>query len=337
MTINTEYERIEKESGREIISADNLAQLESARIKYLGRKGALNSLFKLMGELDPEKRPGWGNRINDLKKRLESALAQKKAELSTETVDSVSDPTLPVDALRNPGRNPVAAVLEEVSAIFVSMGFGIAYGPEIESDYNNFTALNFPDEHPARAMHDTFYLKKDGLLLRTHTSPVQVRIMKNHKPPHKFIAPGKCYRRDTIDASHLPVFHQIEGLMVEKGVTFAHLKGILDEFARRFFKIEVTTRFRPSFFPFTEPSAEMDISCTICSGSGCPSCSGKGWLEILGAGMVDPEVFTHCGVDPDKWQGFAFGMGAERMAMLKYGINDMRLFFQNDRRFLEQF
>jgi phenylalanyl-tRNA synthetase alpha chain len=194
-----------------------------------------------------------------------------------------------------------------------------------------------PADHPARDMHDTFYLKKHERILRTHTSPVQIRMMEKYSPPYKFIAPGKCYRRDTIDASHSPMFHQVEGLMVDERVTFSDLKGILGEFGRRLFHDRIKTRFRPSFFPFTEPSAEMDISCTMCQGKGCPSCSSKGWLEILGAGMVDPEVFKYCNVDSEKWQGFAFGMGVERMAMLKYGINDMRLFFQNDLRFLEQF
>jgi len=210
------------------------------------------------------------------------------------------------------------------------MGFGVAYGPEIEK-------VNFPEDHPARDMHDTLYIKKPDILLRTHTSPVQIRIMEKYKPPYKFVAPGKCYRRDTIDASHSPVFHQVEGLMVDENISFADLKGVLDEFALRIFSDKVKTRFRPSFFPFTEPSAEMDIMCGICTGKGCSSCSGKGWLEILGAGMVDPEVFKCCNIDETKWQGFAFGMGVERIAMLKYNITDMRLFFQNDIRFLDQF
>ncbi len=333
-----EFRKIETESRTLVRETSGVKELEELRVKYLGRKGALNLLLKKMGALDPDERPVWGKKINALKRELEDTIRSRREELSGQTEDTGNfDPTLPPELFRHPGRNPVISVLEEVSDIFVSMGFGIAYGPDIETDYYNFTALNFPEGHPARDMHDTFYIKGSDRLLRTHTSPVQVRVMEKQPPPYQFIAPGKCYRRDTIDASHLPSFHQVEGLMVDKDISFAHLKGVLDEFARRFFPGETVTRFRPSFFPFTEPSAEMDIRCTICSGGGCSSCSGKGFIEILGAGMVDPEVFRHCGVDPDKWQGFAFGMGIERMAMLKYGISDLRYFFQNHRSFLEQF
>ncbi len=338
MNFKKEYEKLASIAADEILSAKGREKLEEIKIKFLGRKGQLSLLMKNLGSLEAEERPIWGGKLNSLKKKLTQALEEKVKELLDESKKyEAIDYTLPTGDISLPGRNPVLSVLEEVSEIFTEMGFGIAYGPEIETDYTNFTALNFMDDHPARDMHDTFYLRDSDMLLRTHTSPVQIRIMQNYPPPYKFIAPGKCYRRDTIDASHLPVFHQVEGLMVDKDVNFSHLKGILDEFARRFFKEKIQTRFRPSFFPFTEPSAEMDIACTICEGKGCPSCGGNGWLEILGAGMVDPEVFRHCGVDSNIWQGFAFGMGVERMAMIKYGIDDLRLFFQNDLRFLEQF
>jgi len=338
MNFKKEYDKLTAAAPEEIRSAEDQDTLEEIKVKYLGRKGLLSLLMRNLGSLEAEERPLWGGRLNALKKNLTEVFEERIRELSEETENSdTTDYTLPPGDISLPGRNPVLSVIEEVSEIFTQMGFGTAYGPEIETDYTNFTALNFTEDHPARDMHDTFYLRDSDALLRTHTSPVQVRIMQNYPPPYKFIAPGKCYRRDTIDASHLPVFHQVEGLMVDKHINFSHLKGILAEFAGRFFNGKVRTRFRPSFFPFTEPSAEMDIACTICEGKGCPSCGGKGWIEILGAGMVDPEVFRHCGVDSTLWQGFAFGMGAERMAMIKYGINDLRLFFQNDLRLLEQF
>lgn len=333
-----EYQDVKNNASQEIKNCPDIKTLHELKVKYLGRNGIITALFKNLSTVSKQDRPGWGKKLNDLKSDVELLVRERETESGKKSPGKeFFDPTIPAVKLRFPGSHPINHVLKEIVGIFSAMGFGVAYGPEIEKNYYNFTALNFPEDHPARDMHDTLYLKKPEMLLRTHTSPVQIRIMKEYDPPYKFVAPGKCYRRDTIDASHSPVFHQVEGLMVDKSISFSDLKGILDEFAVRVFSKNVKTRFRPSFFPFTEPSAEMDIMCGLCSGSGCPSCSGKGWLEILGAGMVDPNVFKNCGVDENKWQGFAFGMGVERIAMLKYNITDMRLFYQNDLRFLEQF
>ncbi|MBN2406888.1 MAG: phenylalanine--tRNA ligase subunit alpha [Elusimicrobia bacterium] len=338
--IADECKKIKNNFIDEIKNCSEAKCLSDIKIRYLGRKGIVSSLFKSISSLTQEERKTGGRELNLLKEHIEKTVREKESELRQKVSPaSFFDPTLTGEKTDIPGNHPLKAVMNSIIYIFTAMGFGIAYGPEIEENYYNFTALNFPENHPARDMHDTLYLKEKDTLLRTHTSPVQIRTMEKHAPPYKFIAPGKCYRRDTIDASHSPVFHQVEGFMVDRDISFADLKGVLDEFARRIFEgsQDIKTRFRPSFFPFTEPSAEMDIMCSICRGKGCSSCSGKGWLEILGAGMVDPEVFRYCKVDPDKWQGFAFGMGVERIAMLKYGISDMRLFFQNDLRFLRQF
>ncbi len=333
-----DYTTIKDSALEEISKCSDIKLLQELKIKYLGRKGAVAELFKDLSNATSEERPTWGKKLNELKSDISSDIEKKADELQqSDTNEHSFDSTLPADLLKYSKSHPISQVMAEIVDIFSSMGFGVAYGPEIEQNYYNFTALNFPDDHPARDMHDTLYLKKEDTLLRTHTSPVQIRIMEKCKPPYKFVAPGKCYRRDTIDATHSPVFHQVEGLMVDENISFSNLKGILDEFAVRIFPGTTKTRFRPSFFPFTEPSAEVDIMCGLCSGKGCPSCSGKGWLEILGAGMVDPEVFKFCNVDEAKWQGFAFGMGVERIAMLKYGITDMRLFYNNDLRFLKQF
>jgi phenylalanyl-tRNA synthetase alpha chain len=338
MTVAEQTREIRNNAANEIAACSDANTLQEIRVKYLGRKGLVADLFKKMGEVPAEERPAFGKQVNELKSAIDVLLNDRESGLGGGPVkDKSFDPTLPSEKFQLPNHHPITQVLNQIIDIFSSMGFGIAYGPEIESNFYNFTALNFPENHPARDMHDTFYLKEDDFLLRTHTSPVQVRVMENFKPPYKFIAPGKCYRRDTIDASHSPVFHQVEGLMVDEHISFSHLKGILNEFAKRIFNGNVTTRFRPSYFPFTEPSAEMDIMCVVCGGKGCSTCSGSGWLEILGSGMVDPEVFGFCDIDTCKWQGFAFGMGVERIAMLKYGITDMRLFYQNDLRFLEQF
>ncbi|MEA3506257.1 MAG: phenylalanine--tRNA ligase subunit alpha [Elusimicrobiota bacterium] len=339
MTLSEDYKYISKNYRDKITGAANPEELERIRVKYIGRNGTVNELFKELGSLDSKKRPVWGKKLNELKSEISEAISKKENSFEDkEKSKDIFDPTLPGEALEFPSVHPITRTLEEIKHIFSSLGFGVAYGPEIETAYHNFTALNMPEDHAARDMHDTFYLKDNDLLLRTHTSPVQVRVMENNDPPYNIIAPGKCYRRDTIDASHSPVFHQVEGLMVNKNISFADLKGMLAEFAVLFFEgSRVKTRFRPSYFPFTEPSAEMDISCRLCGGTGCGSCSHKGWLEILGAGMVDPEVLKYCSIDPAKWQGFAFGMGVERLAMLKYGINDMRYFYLNDTRFLEQF
>ncbi|MGM0441549.1 MAG: phenylalanine--tRNA ligase subunit alpha [Elusimicrobiota bacterium] len=333
------FKKIRTRALRQFKDCSGSEDLEQLKIEYLGRNGKVNKLFKELKNLDDSLKPKWGKKLNSFKNELEQKVKaiRKKLEESKKQKDYF-DPTLPPDGrIKYSPPHILTRVLNDITDIFVSMGFGVAYGPDIETNYYNFTALNFPADHPARDMHDTFYLEKPDSLLRTHTSPVQVRGMEKKSPPYKFIAPGQCYRRDTIDASHSPVFHQVEGLLVDKKVTFTDLKGVLHEFADRFFDRKVSTRFRPSYFPFTEPSAEMDIACGLCGGEGCSSCSNKGWLEILGAGMVDPEVFNFCDVDVEKWQGFAFGMGVERLAMLKYNINDMRLFYSNDLRFLEQF
>ncbi len=339
MTSFQEYSAAEKQARISIEKCTSADELDKLRAKYLGRQGVLKDLFSQMGKSPESERPARGRELNRIKKELTGLLEKRKTEFgSVSKKEEIYDPTLPPPFVDKGKTHPVIKILKEVENIFTSMGFGIAYGPDIETEYYNFTALNIPENHPARDMHDTFYVKNyKNTLLRTHTSPVQVRVMEKKKPPYKFIAPGRCYRRDTVDASHLPVFHQVEGLMVDSNVTFSDLKGVLHLFAKRMFGTKVKIRFRPSFFPFTEPSAEMDISCGICSGKGCPACSQKGWLEILGAGMVDPEVFRYCGVDTAKWQGFAFGMGIERIAMLKYDIHDLRLFIQNDLRFLKQF
>jgi phenylalanyl-tRNA synthetase alpha chain len=331
------------------LSAAMFADLESAlsekallelKVRYLGKKGELTQVMKCLGTLSASERPLAGQAINTLKERFEEELASRLADakqgdkirrLASERIDV----TLPGRRNSVGTRHPVTLVVEEVSEIFAGLGFQVAEGPEIELDFYNFEALNFPKDHPARDMQDTFFLDGERLL-RTHTSPVQVRTMLRHAPPVRIIAPGTVYRCDS-DATHSPMFHQIEGLMVDKGITFGDLKGILTIFINQYFGKGIGMRLRPSFFPFTEPSAEVDIACVICKGTGCRVCKNTGWLEILGAGMVDPEVFRHVGYDPDQVTGFAFGMGIERMAMLKYGINDMRFLFENDIRFLSQF
>ena len=333
-------EQLKEKALTELKELDSLKALKNFRVKFLGKKGELTQLLKRMRELAPEERPAFGRLINELKETLEGLIAEKERELKElekrkrlerERIDI----TLPGRRPSIGVLHPVTLVMEEIVDVFVSMGFQIAEGPEIEEDYYNFEALNIPPDHPARDMQDTFYI--DGKrLLRTHTSPVQIRVMEKYPLPIRIIAPGRVYRRD-FDVSHTPMFHQVEGLLVDEKVTFAELKGTLEEFARRVFGEETKVRFRPSFFPFTEPSAEMDIGCVICKGSGCRVCKGTGWLEILGCGMVDPEVFKSVNYDPDKVTGYAFGLGVERIAMLKYGIDDIRLFFENDLRFLSQF
>lgn len=324
----------------EIAGSKSEDALQELRIKYLGKKGALTALMKGLGALPPEERPAVGQIVNTVKLQLETKLdaalacvreVAKKERLETERLDV----TLPGRRAGRGTKHPVSLVIEEVSEIFAGLGFQVAEGPEIELDLYNFEALNFPKDHPARDMQDTFFVD-DNILLRTHTSPVQVRTMLKHAPPVRIISPGTVYRCDS-DATHSPMFHQIEGLMVDKGVTFGDLKGILTTFVNQYFGKGTGVRLRPSFFPFTEPSAEVDIACVMCRGAGCRICKQSGWLEILGAGMIDPEVYRHVGYDPESISGFAFGMGVERIAMLKYGIGDMRLLFENDVRFLSQF
>ena len=309
--------------------------LEPMRVKYLGRKGALTAILRQMGSMDPKERPRIGSLSNALKTFIEEAIAQKLDDLQSTAVIKGIDVTLPGRAPRKGGIHIINQVVKELEDIFLSLGFHIASGPEVEDDYHNFQALNIPEHHPARDMQDTFYFS-DKVLLRTHTSPVQIRVMEKTGLPVRIIAPGKVYRCDS-DVSHTPMFHQIEGLWVEKGITFRHLKGVLYEFIRTLFGPDIPLRFRPSFFPFTEPSAEVDMGCIICKGKGCRVCGNSGWLEILGCGMVDPEVYKYVDIDPDSVTGFAFGLGVERVAMLKYGIDDIRMFFENDLRFLKQF
>jgi len=335
--IKSQLEQL-KNSFKEDISNNQDADLiESIRVKYLGRKGKLSSFFGLLGKLNSEARSVLGQELNKLKKFFQDNLDQLSAAdaIRVKKVDFF-DATLPGMAVEFGTKHPLYQVLDEIKSIFLNLGFTIEDGPELESDYYNFEALNIPKDHPSRDLQDTLYIK-DDLVLRTHTSPVQIRTMEKQKPPIRMIAPGKCFRKDAIDATHFPVFHQVEGLCVDEGITFADLKGVIQAFARRLFGDAVKIRFRPSFFPFTEPSAEYDFSCVKCNGRGCNICKGTGWLEISGAGMVDPAVFKYVDYDSEKYTGYAFGMGVERIAMLKYQISDIRDFYENDIRFLKQF
>ncbi|MGH7379579.1 MAG: phenylalanine--tRNA ligase subunit alpha [Candidatus Methylomirabilales bacterium] len=329
---------LEAEATAAVEAADEGA-LEDLRVRYLGRRGSLTAILRGLPDLPPEARPVVGQRANAVKAAIEGALEARRLALRAAARVGLAadrlDSTLPGRPPMLGGLHPLTATLEDILEIFSSLGFAVAEGPEVELDYYNFEALNIPKDHPARDMQDTFYIT-DEVLLRTHTSPVQVRVMEAQPPPVRVVVPGKVYRRDA-DVTHSPMFHQVEGLLVDEGVTFADLKGTLTAFVRLFFGDATRLRFRPSFFPFTEPSAEVDISCVICRGAGCRVCSQGGWLEILGAGMVDPEVFRFVGYDSERFTGFAFGMGVERIAMLRYGIDDIRLFFENDLRFLEQF
>jgi phenylalanyl-tRNA synthetase alpha chain len=321
-------------------AAGDLDGLEQLRVHYLGKKGLLTEQLKQIGSLSPEERPRAGETINRVKQAIQDAMQARKevleadalaAQLSAEALDV----TLPGRGRGVGGLHPITRTLARLEEMFARMGFQVADGPEVEDDFHNFEALNIPPDHPARAMHDTFYLAP-GSLLRTHTSPVQIRYMQSHEPPLRIIAPGRVYRCDW-DVTHTPMFFQIEGLMVDTDISFADLKGVLHTFLEQFFEKSLDVRFRPSFFPFTEPSAEVDISCVMCGGSGCRVCKHTGWLEVLGCGMVHPEVFRHVGIDSERYTGFAFGLGVERMTMLRYGVNDLRLFFENDLQFLRQF
>lgn len=321
-------------------SAISVTKLQQLRVRYLGKKGLVTTKLKAIPTIPPDLRPAYGKAVNEVKvfieeeiDRMESLL--KKEEHKKRILSEAVDITLPGKFIPFGRQHPVNKVLSEITEIFVSMGFEVEEGPEVELDYYNFEALNMPKDHPARDMQDTFYIS-DEVVFRTHTSPVQIRVMEKRKPPLKIIAPGKVYRCDA-DISHTPMFHQVEGFMVNTDIAFSDLKGVLESFIRSFFSVETPVRFRPSFFPFTEPSAEVDIGCIFCSGKGCRVCKNTGWLEILGAGMINPRVFEMVGYDPEICSGFAFGMGVERMAMLKYSIDDIRLFFENDMRFLMQF
>ena len=339
--MQNELNQLVESAEKEITSAADLKSLDDIRVKYLGKKGQITERMKSLGKLSAEERPAAGQLINKAKQAVQESLELRKetlnnAELEAKLANETIDVTLPGRGQHAGGLHPVTRTLERIDELFSQMGFEVATGPEIEDDFHNFEALNIPETHPARAMHDTFYFP-DGHLLRTHTSPVQVRKMKEEKPPLRIIAPGRVYRCDS-DLTHTPMFHQVEGLMVDENVSFTDLKAILIDFLQKFFeKDDLAVRFRPSYFPFTEPSAEADIGCVMCGGEGCRVCSHTGWIEVLGCGMVHPNVFKHVEIDNEKYIGFAFGLGVERLAMLRYGVNDLRLFFENDLRFLKQF
>lgn len=333
-----ELQHLEREAKETLATLQDQSQLEQFRIEYLGRKGKFSSIMRNLGTVDKNDRPRIGQLANTIKQEIESLFEEKKGLLSA-TGDQVQagtiDLTLP-GRRPAPGRlHPVTQIMNEVCQVFENLGFAIAEGPDVETDHYNFEALNIPEHHPARDMHDTFYIS-ESILLRTHTSNMQARIMEKQDPPLRVIAPGKVYRCDS-DITHTPMFHQVEGFLVDTKVSFADLKGVLTVFTQKIFDEDLSLRFRPSFFPFTEPSAEVDITCVICKGKGCRVCKQTGWLEILGCGMIDPEVFKMVGYDPEKYSGFAFGLGVERVAMLKYGIDDIRLYYENDLRFLGQF
>jgi len=331
--------RLKTEANEALAKLSTTAELESFRIKYLGRKGLFTGLMRQLGQVPAEERPRLGKLANDVKLEIEEQFKVREAALEA---GSGGKPSKAGIDLSLPGRtvpfgktHPVTQIMEEVCGIFLGLGFAVAEGPDVENDFYNFEALNIPKHHPARAMHDTFYVS-DSVLLRTHTSPMQIRAMEKQSPPLRIIAPGKVYRCDS-DITHTPMFHQVEGFLVDRKVSFADLKGVLSIFIAKIFDEKTPIRFRPSFFPFTEPSAEVDIGCVMCGGKGCRVCKQTGWLEILGAGLIDPEVFKKVHYDPDQYSGFAFGIGIERLAMLKYGINDIRLYYENDLRFLKQF
>ena len=339
--MSTELETLIKKAETAVNQAADLRALDEIRVEYLGKTGVITDQLKQLGKLPAEERKTVGAEINKAKQMLQAAIEGRKTALETAALAErlaaeKIDVSLPGRGEANGGLHPVTRTMQRIQQIFGGAGFEVATGPEIEDDFHNFEALNIPSHHPARAMHDTFYFE-EGTLLRTHTSPVQIRVMKDAEPPVKVIAPGRVYRCDS-DLTHTPMFHQVEGFMVDEHVTFADLKGILNAFLHTFFeRDDLDVRFRPSYFPFTEPSAEVDIQCVMCGGDGCRVCSHTGWLEVLGCGMIHPEVMKHVGIDSEKYSGYAFGMGVERLAMLRYGVNDLRLFFENDLRFLKQF
>ncbi len=335
--MEAELQSLKSEALSGLAEIDQVAGLEEFRVKYLGRKGEFAGLMKQLGQVDPADRPRLGQLANSVKQDVETAYEQRLAALEAGkgSVAPAGDLSLPGRGIPLGRLHPVTQIMNEVCGIFEGLGFAVAEGPDVETDFYNFEALNIPPHHPARDMHDTFYVS-ESVLLRTHTSPMQIRTMENQSPPLRMIAPGKVYRCDS-DVTHTPMFHQVEGFLVDRKVSFADLKGVLSVFITRMFSADTPIRFRPSFFPFTEPSAEVDIGCVICHGSGCRVCKQTGWLEILGAGMIDPEVFKKVGYDPEVYTGFAFGLGIGRVAMRKYGINDIRLYYENDLRFLSQF
>ncbi len=336
-----QLEVLRAQAEAELAQANALPELEALRVKYLGKKGALTAILKQMGKLSAEERPAMGQLANEVRAFIEQDIAARQAEIRAQELeqrlhDEAIDVTLPGQHGELGAKHPLSIVLDEIKQIFVGMGFDIVEGPEVEYDYYNFEALNIPKDHPARDTQDTFYIT-DNILLRTQTSPMQVRVMEKQKPPIRIISPGRVYRSDAVDATHSPLFHQIEGLVVDKGITMADLKGTLEAFVKRLYGEDSVVRFRPHHFPFTEPSAEVDVQCFSCHGKGCRLCKGEGWIEILGCGMVHPKVLANCGIDPEVYSGFALGMGLERVVMRRYQIDDMRLFYDNDVRFLKQF
>lgn len=332
---------IKLNAEQELNHISSIQALENVRVKYLGKKGELTSVLRGMGSLSPEERPVIGQLANQIRSYLEEKIENAKEvllkkEKQEKLQREVIDVTMPGKRRYLGKKHPLSIVLDEIKEIFIGMSFEIAEGPEVELDYYNFEALNIPKNHPARDAQDTFYVN-ENIVLRTQTSPVQIRVMEKQKPPIRVISPGRVYRSDAVDATHSPVFHQVEGLVVDKNVTMGDLKGTLEAFAKRLYGEEAKVRFRPHHFPFTEPSAEVDVSCFVCGGSGCRVCKGEGWIEILGAGMVHPKVLKNCSIDPEEYSGFAFGMGLERIVMRRFNIDDLRLFFENDMRFLGQF
>lgn len=339
--MKTQLESIREKAKSEIENSSSLADMDAVRIKYLGKKGELTGILKQMGKLSSEERPVIGALANEIRGDLEACIASNMKEISAKIMrekllSETIDVTLPSKKHSIGHRHPLSIVLEEVKEIFFGMGFNVVSGPEVEWDYYNFEALNIPENHPARDTQDTFYIT-EKMLLRTQTSPCQIRTMEKQQPPIRVISPGRVYRSDAVDATHSPLFHQIEGLVVDKNITMADLKGNLETFAKRLYGEDTKIRLRPHHFPFTEPSCEIDVSCFRCGGTGCPMCKGEGWIEILGAGMVHPKVLKNCGIDPDEYSGFAFGVGLERLVMFRFNIDDMRLLYENDVRFLNQF
>lgn len=333
-------ELLEK-AKNEISKASSLKALDEIRIQFLGKKGEVTNILKDMKNLSSEERPIIGKVANEVRETIESLLEssiedKKKLEIDEKLKTEAIDVTMPSKKALRGHKHPLNVALDEIKEIFIGMGFKIAEGPEVESVYHNFDALNAPVDHPSRSLSDTFYIS-ENVILRTQTSPIQIRAMKSSKPPIKIIAPGRCFRNDEIDATHSPMFHQLEGLVIDKNITMADLKGTLDMFAKRLFGSQTKTKFRPHYFPFTEPSGEVDVSCFKCGGDGCRFCKGSGWIEILGCGMVHPNVLRECGIDPEVYTGFAFGMGLDRITMLKYEIDDIRILFENDIRFIKQF
>lgn len=333
--------QIRKDVQNALKNVSRAEDLELLRVRFLGKKGELTAILKQMGTLSAEQRPIMGQLANEVRNTLEESFAKKSEDLKDAALQlrlksEMIDVTLPGKPFTQGHRHPLTLVLDEIKEMFLGMGFDVVRGPEIETDYYNFEALNIPKDHPARDTQDTFYIS-ENILLRTQTSPVQIRTMEQKKPPIRIISPGRVYRSDAVDATHSPVFHQIEGLVVDRGVTMADLKGTLEMFVKKLYGPQSEVRFRPHHFPFTEPSAEVDVMCFNCHGKGCSLCKGEGWIEILGAGMVHPKVLSICGIDPEEYSGFAFGMGLERLVMRRYQIDDMRLFYENDVKFLAQF